>query len=65
MITRQITKWVEEKQEEVINNNDENIVVGCLKSFGLGFIDGIVDYCTILGAIVLTAGIAVSVSKKK
>ena len=64
MITRQITKWVEEKQEKVINNMDENIVVGCIKSFGLGVVDGIVDYCTVIGAVVLTVGIVASFSKK-
>lgn len=64
MITRQITKWVEEKQEKVINNMDENIVVGCIKSFGLGVVDGIVDYCAVIGAVVLTVGIVASFSKK-
>ena len=64
MITRQITKWVEEKSEEVIHNDDENIVIGCIKSFGLGVVDGLVDYCALIGAVVLTAGIIGSFSKK-
>lgn len=64
MITRSISNWVEKKTQEVVNNNDENIVIGCLKSAGLGFIDGMIDYCTILGAVLLTAGTIASFSKK-
>ena len=56
---RQIAEWIEEKDNEIdeaIDKGEESTAKILTKAAGLGFLEGTLDGCLLMGAILSVAG---------
>lgn len=62
MLVRNILGWVDDKTEEICENDDKHLYA---KAFGLGAIEGAVDFMFVFGTIMYPIMLVRSVTKKK